>query len=153
MKMSGYQWLKTHNAKHRQRIKKMIDALISGKLIKTPELRTGKTGNHYAQFLLSVAVGEDQPVVVSGMSFGEVAERVAKLQKGDPLAVVGSLKPTEWIDRNSGETKHGLSVTANNALSPYDIKKRKPASTNNPENSQTFRSATESRPFDDSIDF
>jgi single-stranded DNA-binding protein len=74
----------------------MIDALISGKLIKTPELRTGKTGNPYTQFLLSVSVGDEQPVIVSGIAFTETAERIAKLQKGDPLAVVGSLRPTEW---------------------------------------------------------
>ncbi|MEI6069382.1 MAG: single-stranded DNA-binding protein [Methylococcaceae bacterium] len=105
----------------------MIDALISGKLIKTPELKTGKTGSYYTQFLLSVDVGEEKPVVVSGMAFAEIAERVARLQKGDPLAVVGSLKPSEWIDKATGETKHGLNMTANNSLSPYDIKKRKSA--------------------------
>lgn len=121
----------------------MIDALISGKLIKTPILKTGQSGKYYAQFLLSVAVGEDQPVVVSGMAFGEIAERVTKLQKGDPLAVIGGLKPSEWQDKTTGETKHGLSVTANNTLSPYDIKKRKPAE---PE-------GTTGKPFNDPVDF
>lgn len=105
----------------------MIDALISGKLIKTPELKTGKTGNYYTPFLLSVDVGEEKPVIVSGMAFAEIAERVARLQKGDPLAVVGSLKPSEWTDKTTGETKHGLNMTANNALSFYDIKKRRAA--------------------------
>jgi len=126
----------------------MIDALISGKLIKTPELRTGKTGNHYTQFLLSVSVGEEQPVIVSGIAFAETAERIAKLQKGDPLAVIGSLKPTEWTDKTTGETKHGLNVTANNALSPYDIKKRKPVT-----DSAANNAANANRPFDDPIDF
>ena len=121
----------------------MIDALISGKLIKTPELKTGQSGKYYAQFLLSVAVGEDQPVVVSGMAFGEIAERIAKLQKGDPLAVIGSLKPSEWQDKTTGETKHGLSVTANNTLSPYDIKKRKP----------TAPDSVAGKPFNDPVNF
>ena len=126
----------------------MIDALISGKLIKTPELRTGKTGNYYTQFLLSVSVGEEQPVIVSGIAFAETAERIAKLQKGDPLAVIGSLKPTEWTDKATGETKHGLNVTANNALSPYDIKKRKPVT-----DAGVSNAANANRPFDDPIDF
>lgn len=131
----------------------MIDALISGKLIKTPELKTGQSGKPYTQFLLSVAVGEDKPTVVSGMAFGEVAERVAKLQKGDPLAVIGSLKPTEWIDKATAAVKHGLSVTANNMLSPYDIKKRKPAAASNTGNFPTSSGVTSRRPFDDPITF
>ena len=126
----------------------MIDALISGKLIKTPELRTGKTGNYYTQFLLSVSVGDEQPVIVSGIAFAETAERIAKLQKGDPLAVIGSLKPTEWTDKTTGETKHGLNVTANNALSPYDIKKRKPVT-----DAGVSNAPNTNRPFDDPIDF
>jgi single-strand DNA-binding protein len=105
----------------------MIDALISGKLIKTPELKKGQSGKHYTQFLMSVSVGEEKPTVVSGMAFQEVAERIAKLQKGDPLAVIGSLKPSEWIDKATGALKSGLSITINNSLSPYDIKKRRPA--------------------------
>ena len=104
----------------------MIDALISGKLIKTPELKKGQTGKNYTHFLMSVSVGDEKPTVVSGMAFDSIAERIAKLQKGDPLAVVGSLKPSEWTDKATGALKTGLSVTANNSLSPYDIKKRKP---------------------------
>ncbi len=135
----------------------MIDALISGKLIKTPELKTGQSGKPYTQFLLSVPVGEDHPGIVSGMSFGEVAERVARLQKGDPLAVIGSMKLNEWIDKATGETKQGLSITANNVLSPYDIKKRKPkpkpATHNDNTKPATLNNVTESHPFDDDIVF
>ncbi len=103
----------------------MIDALISGKLIKTPELKTGASGKHYSNFLMSVSVGELKPTIVSGMAFELVAERLVKLQQGDPLAVIGSLKPSEWTDKATGEPRHGLSVTVNNILSLYDIKKRK----------------------------
>ena len=52
-------------------------------------------------------------------------DSIAKLGKGDSVSVIGSLKPSEWIDK-SGEVKHGLNITVNNALSPYDIKKRRP---------------------------
>ena len=118
----------------------MIDALISGKLIKDPSLRNGQSGNHFAQFLLSVHTGEEQPIVVSGIAFGAVAEKIVLLKKGDPLAVIGSLKPTEWIDKTTNETRHGLSVTVNNSLSPYDIKKRKltPTASSNSVNEPDF---------------
>jgi single-stranded DNA-binding protein len=126
----------------------MIDALISGKLIKDPILKTGQSGKNYCQFMLSVSVGDEKPVIVSGMTFTEIAERIAKIQKGDPLAVIGSLKPSEWTDKTTGETKHGLSITANNSLSPYDIKKRKPA----PE-SKAGMPGNGYGPFDDPICF
>ncbi len=104
----------------------MLDALISGKLIKDTEAEASGTGTQYTQFLLSVPCGEPQNIVVSGVAFGETAERIGKLQKGDSLAVIGSLKPSEWKDKATGETKHGLNITASNTLSIFDIKSRKP---------------------------
>ena len=104
----------------------MIDALVSGKLVKEPELKTGPSGKHFCNFLLSVSVNnEPLPIVVSAIAFEAVAERIAKLGKGDSVSVIGSLKPSEWIDK-SGEVKHGLNITVNNVLSAYDIKKRRP---------------------------
>ena len=108
----------------------MIDAIVSGKLIRDPALKVGPSGKHYANFLLSVATGDEQPIIVSGIAFADVAERIALLKKGDPLAVIGSLKPSEWADKATGETKNGLNITVNNALSPYEIKKRKPTPDN-----------------------
>ena len=81
------------------------------------------------------------------MAFTETAEKIAKLQKGDALSIVGSLKPSEWTDKATGLLKHGLSITANASLSAYDIKKRRPVtdSTAKPENN--------ARPFDDPLTF
>lgn len=107
----------------------MLDALISGKLIKDTELRTGQSGKAYCQFMLSVSIGEPQPMVITGIAFGDTAARIAKLGKGDSVSVIGGLKPTEWQDKATGETKHGLNITVNNVLSPYDIKQRKPETT------------------------
>lgn len=125
----------------------MIDALISGKLIKAPELKTGQSGKHYTQFLLSVPTGDDKPVIVSGMAFTDTAEKIAKLQKGDALSVVGSLKPSEWADKATGLLKHGLSVTVSSALSAYDIKKRRPVTEN------LSKPDIQARPFDDPLTF
>ena len=104
----------------------MIDALISGKLIKSPSLRTGKSGKNYVHFLLRVHVDNGESIAISGIGFGELAEKISLLKKDDPLAVIGSLRPTEWADKETGEIRHGLSITASNSLSPYDMKKRKP---------------------------
>lgn len=103
----------------------MIDALISGKLLRDTELKTSANGNAYCNFMLSVHAGESVPMVITGIAFSEVAEKIARLKKGDALTVAGSLKPSEWTDKNTGETKHGLSVTVSNGLTVFDIKKRR----------------------------
>lgn len=103
----------------------MIDALITGKLIRDPALKTGPSGKPFCNFLLSVPTGDGEPTVVSGIAFTDVAERIGRLHKGDAVSVAGSLKPSSWTDRTSGELKHGLNVTVSAALSAYDIKKRR----------------------------
>jgi single-stranded DNA-binding protein len=103
----------------------MIDALITGKLIRDPVLKTGPSGKPYCNFLLSVPTGDGDPVIVSGIAFADVAERVGRLKKGDAVSVAGALKPSEWTDKTTGETKHGLNVTVSAALSAYDVKKRR----------------------------
>lgn len=104
----------------------MLDALISGKLIKDCQLKTSQAGKPYCNFLIAVPVNEGDPVVMTGICFGETAEKVGRLKKGDALSVAGSLKPTEWTDKATGEIKSGWSITANQTLSAYDIKKRRP---------------------------
>ena len=128
----------------------MIDALVSGKLIRDPQIKTSANGNQYVQFLMSVSNhGEADTQVISGIGFDEaVVERINLLKKGDSLSVVGSLKQTEWIDRATNELKHGLSIVANQSLSIYDIKKRKPKPpAGSPANDDG------SHPFNDEIDF
>lgn len=103
----------------------MLDALISGRLIKDCQLKTAKNGKPYTNFLLTVHVGEPDNIVISGIALGDAAERLAKLGKGDAVSVTGSLKPTEWEDRMTSETRHGLGITVADVLSAYDIKKRR----------------------------
>lgn len=142
----------------------MIDALIAGKLIRDPMTKTGPSGKPYCNFLLSVFTGDESPTLVSGIAFQDVAERIGRLSKGDSLAVTGSLKPSSWNDKATGELKHGLNVTAQAALSPYDVQRRKgatdapaqgktqPRAANGPRNGQGNR-YPDSGGFDDPLDF
>lgn len=135
----------------------MLDALISGKLIKQPELKTSQNGKPYTNFLLSVSIGEAENIVISGIAFGSHAERISKLGKGDAISVIGALKPTEWQDKATNEVKHGLSVTVANVLSVHDIKKRRHSEI--PDNSTQLDrppynvNKPHHRPFDDPIGF
>jgi single-stranded DNA-binding protein len=135
----------------------MIDALVSGKFIKQPELKVSKNDTPYTNFLLSVSVGEADNIVVSGIAFGDYAEWIAKLGKGDAISVTGALKPTEWQDKATNETRHGLSVTVSDVLSVYDIKKRRkpePSDISTQQDKPPYNvSKPNDRPFDDPIEF
>jgi single-stranded DNA-binding protein len=102
---------------------------------------------------MSVSTGEADTQIISGIGFDQsVVDKVSLLKKGDSLAVVGSLKQTEWQDKATNETKHGLSITANQSLSIFDIKKRrKPA----PEPDQAGKPShgDQDMPFDDPLSF
>lgn len=103
----------------------MIESLVNGKLIKNAELKTSASGTKFCNFLLSVNVGEPDNIVMSAIAFNEIAERISHLQKNDALAVVGTLKPSSWNDKATGEPKNGLNLTVSNSLSVFDVKKRK----------------------------
>ena len=51
----------------------MIESLITGKLFRDCETKTSSNDKTYCNFMLSVMVGEPQPIIVSGVAFGEVA--------------------------------------------------------------------------------
>ena len=106
------------------------------------------------QFLLSVSShGEAETQIISGIGFDEsVVNKINLLKKGDSLAVVGSLKQTEWQDKATNETKHGLSITANQSLSLYDIKKRKPKPVTDSTESKPVN-GNEPPPYDDELTF
>jgi single-strand DNA-binding protein len=103
----------------------MLESLISGKLLRDVELKTGSKSTPFCSFMLSVSIGEPAAIVISCMAFNDHAEKIAKLKKGDALTVSGALKPSQWQDKTTGETKHGLSITVANCLSAYDLKQRR----------------------------
>lgn len=102
-----------------------ITALVTGKLIAEPERRTAQSGKTYVLAKIAAHDG-DGDSLVSVMAFGSAADQLAALGKGDAVAINGRAKVNTWSGRD-GETKAGLSVTADAVLSAYHLKRKRQA--------------------------
>ena len=106
----------------------MLNALASGHLVRDPKSGTSATGTRWANATIRCNIGQDkdgaaQTAFVTVVCFGDVAERLARLGKGDAISVQGPLKPTTY--EKDGETRHGLEIVANAVLSPYDARSKR----------------------------
>ena len=103
----------------------MIDALISGKLIKDPVRKVGQSGKPFCNFMLQVSqYDSEETCLFGGIAFGECAEKIARLAKDDPLMVVGQVKLAEWTG-SDGSPKVGLNITVSDCLTVYQVAKRR----------------------------
>ncbi len=100
----------------------MLSILISGKLVRDPQMRTGKNGKPFATALIAVPVetvreGDEDRVLVSVIVFGPAAEALAALAKGDDVSCAGNGRLSSWT--KNGVECHGLAVTAYRVLTAY----------------------------------
>lgn len=102
-----------------------ITALVAGKLVADPERRTGASGKPFCLARLVAHNGEADEFV-SLIAFGSVAEQLAAMGKGDAIAVTGRAKLDKWTGRD-GESRTGLSLTADALLTPYHLKRKRQA--------------------------
>lgn len=107
-----------------------IEAMVTGKLVKPAEAKVSGSGKPYA--LLLVAVGEDQ--LCRCMLFGDDHERFAGLQRGDAVALVGSIQVGIWNEKPS------LTMLAHRAISPSERKTARPRVPDTPSQS-AYRAA------------
>ena len=49
------------------------------------------------------------------------------LGDGDSVALAGSITPKAWADKQTGEPRPGLDMQAQQVLSLYQLKKKRPA--------------------------
>ncbi len=110
----------------------MLSVLVSGRLVKDPQTRTGKNGKSFTTALVAVPVetvseGDNDRVLVSAICFGKAAEALAALGKGDTVALAGDGRLTQW--EKDGTTNHGLAVTATRVMSAYARRKVQKAQT------------------------
>ncbi|MFM8333541.1 MAG: single-stranded DNA-binding protein [Candidatus Methylumidiphilus sp.] len=133
----------------------MIEALVSGKLIRDPSTKIGPSGKPFCNFMLSVNIGDENAVFVSGIAFGEASEKIGALGKGDALSVAGALKPSTWNDKATGEERHGLNITVSACLSAYDARKKTPAKAQagKPARPPQYQPPEDTHGFDDPLDF
>ncbi len=108
----------------------MLSILVSGKLVREPQTRTGKNEKSYTTALVAVpveAVGEDAEdrILVSVIAFGGAADALAALAKGDDVSCAGSGRLSSWT--KEGVECHGLAVTAHRVLTAYQRQKTQAA--------------------------
>lgn len=101
----------------------MMAILATGTLAADPQRRQAVNGNAYATALLRVPTDDDS-VLVSVICFdAEACDRLLRLGKGDSVSVTGRAKLAAWT-RKDGETRHGISVVAEQVMSAYRGRKR-----------------------------
>lgn len=105
----------------------MLAVLCSGSLIRDPQQRQGANGPAYVTALMRCPAEDSDPLLISLIAFSDTAvAALLALGQGDALSVAGRAKLREW--QQGEETKHGVSVTADQVLTVYAAgKKRKAA--------------------------
>lgn len=108
----------------------MLSVLIEGTLTADPVARTGAKGNAFTTAQLRTASEDGETVWCSVIAFSvSAADALAKLTAGDAVAIAGSAALHHW-EKQNGEHRVGLRVTAAKVLTVYDAaQRRKAAST------------------------
>jgi single-stranded DNA-binding protein len=103
----------------------MIHALVVGTLIAEPATRTSSGGKTFATAQVRVPTADDA-VLMGITAWGELAEKLLALHKGDAVSITGELRPNVWVDRQ-GVERRSWNITAAGILSTYESRKRRAA--------------------------
>ncbi len=105
-----------------------IETAFIGTLAADPEQRTSKAGRPWVSFRVAVSTDKEGSTTwLRCATFSETAmQATAQLTKGSRVYVEGSLKQTEYTDRE-GQTRTGLDVTAWKVEPVGQIGRRRPA--------------------------
>ena len=106
----------------------MLTGLLAGTIASQPKSGKSASGTVWANCVVRCPVGqnregESETAFVSLACFGDHAEALARLDKGDPVTAQGQIKPTVYV--KDGEERHGLSMTAGHLLTAYALKKKR----------------------------
>lgn len=99
-----------------------LQIMASGKITVGPTQKTSQNGNPYTFALMSVPTNQER-LSLSVFAFGEVADLLSTLDKGDEITVTGSASLGEW--ESNGEKRCSLSITAEQIMSLYQSRKKR----------------------------
>lgn len=107
----------------------MITSLISGKLIADPKSGQSSNGKAWCRALVSCPThaskeSDSDYLIVSLIAFGDEAEKLCRLGKGDSISATGSTKINQWQNKD-GETKSTLDIVVNHLLTPYILRQKR----------------------------
>lgn len=83
---------------------------LMGRMVRDADIRQTSTGKQVASFAL--AVGGDDAIFVDITAWDQQAEWAGKASKGALVAVEGRLTQDKWEDKQSGQKRSKLLVTA-----------------------------------------
>ena len=105
----------------------MIEGIVSGRLYGKPVQRTSKTGAAFTVAKLRVATSASESLFVNVIAFSESAQAaLLALDDGDAVALVGTLTPKVWTDRD-GNTRPALDLVAAQVMTAYGLGKKRAA--------------------------
>lgn len=99
-----------------------LQIMAAGKITVGPTQKTSQNGNPYTFALMSVPTTQER-TSVSVFAFGEVADLLNELDKGDEITVIGPASLGEW--ESGGEKRCSLSINAEQILSLYQSRKKR----------------------------
>ncbi len=105
----------------------MLSVLIEGTLTADPVARTGAKGHAFTTAQMRIAGEDGETVWCSVIAFSaSAAESLATLASGDTVAIAGSAALHHW-QKQGGEHRVGLRVTAARVMTVYDAGQRRKA--------------------------
>ncbi|WP_036044559.1 single-stranded DNA-binding protein [Paraburkholderia mimosarum] len=128
-----------------------IDALVVGKLWKTPEERRSNAGKTFVIANVRAADGEGESLFVNVVAFSDSAKAaLLALEDGDSVSLAGSLKVGTYEARD-GSVKPSVSMVASKVLTAYHVARKRKAVADAP--ATEGRSVREPAMADDALDF
>ncbi len=99
----------------------MIDGLIAGKLLGSPERRVDKNAKPFVVAKVIATAGDGEGIIVNVIAFdGGTGQTLLELRDGDSLSLTGALTPRVWTDKQ-GSARPSLDLVAHRVLSARDV--------------------------------